>query len=394
MFAQVEPVCWLPDENSEVGVRVSVSMIAAAAVHAAVVATHAASSSAEATVATGTSGVRSFIATTVPSIVASVLPSGVTTTAVNAARVGSVTVPPAWDLLATFAGSLSGGLVAVRRKFDIMGVLTLAVVCGLGGGIIRDVLLQKVGIAALSDNRYLLVAVAAALVAFFFATMVRRLKTPIFYINAVSLGMFVVVGADKALRAGMTMMPAILLGVVTSVGGGVLRDLLSDEVPSILRPGALYSTAALVGSAVYVLSVSWLGVVKEFAAVFAIGLAIALRLLAVWRGWKGPVARDYTEALTNLPRRLLSFPVTLRGGRLGRRGARGGLLRASGRSAHEVEGHPRRRAAGAPDAALGQEGAQRRGGEEVAATVDETLHDRHRQRPAVELEHDEPAARP
>lgn len=274
--------------------------------HVAVAASRAATAAASSS-ATGGGGVTSFITTTVPSIIASVLPSGMTTTAANAARVGvAVTVPPAWDLLATFAGSLSGGLVAVRRKFDMVGVLILSVVCGMGGGIIRDVLLQKYGIAALKDNRYLLVAVAAAFVAFFFATVVSKLKTPILYIGAISLGLFVVVGADKALRAGMSVMPAILLGAITATGGGVLRDVLSDEVPSILRSGELYATAALLGSAAYVLSVSWLGVVKEFAALFAITFAIGLRLLAVWRGWQGPVPRDYSDAVLNLPRRVWS----------------------------------------------------------------------------------------
>jgi len=279
-------------------------MIAAAAVHAAVVATRTASAAAESSTTTGTGSVAAFVTTTVPSIVASVLPSGMTTNVANAARLAGVTVPPAWDLLATFGGAMSGGLVAVRRKFDIVGVLMMAVVCGMGGGMIRDVLLQKYGIAALSDNRYLLVAVGAALVAFFFASVVHKLKTPIFYVNAISLGLFVVVGADKALRAGLTLLPAILLGTITATGGGVVRDLLSDEVPSVMRPGALYATAALLGSSVYVLSVSWLGVVKEFAALFAITLAVVLRLVAVWRGWQGPVPRDYTDVVAGLPRRV------------------------------------------------------------------------------------------
>jgi uncharacterized membrane protein YeiH len=293
-------------------VRVDVSLIAATAVHAAVVASHTATAAAEASATTGTGGIASFITTTVPSLVASVLPSGVTTTAPNAARVGSVTVPVAWDLLATFAGGLSGGLSAVRRKFDIVGVLSLAIVSGMGGGMIRDVLLQKYGIAAFQDNRYLLVAVIAAFVAFFFATWVHRLKTPILYISAVSLGLFVVVGADKALHAGLTVLPAIMLGTITSTGGGVLRDLLSDEVPSILRPGTLNSTAALIGSAVYVLLVVWLGVVKEAAALVAISLAVALRLLGLWRGWQGPVPRDYSESVLAFPRRLARAAVGLR----------------------------------------------------------------------------------
>jgi uncharacterized membrane protein YeiH len=286
---------------------VAVSMIAAAAVHTAVLATQAATAAVAASAATGKSGVESFITTTVPSIIASVLPSGVTTTAPDAARVGvAVTVSPVWELLAVFAGALSGGLAAVRRKFDIVGVLTLSIVTGMGGGIIRDVLLQHYGIAAFHDNRYLFTALVAAAVVFFFSGMARGLRKPLLYVDAVSLGLFVVVGADKALRADLTILPAIMLGVITATGGSVVRDLLSDEVPVILQPGALYSTAALIGSTVFVLAVSWLGVVKEFAALFAIGLAVGLRLLAMWRGWKGPVPRDYTSVVAALPHRILS----------------------------------------------------------------------------------------
>jgi uncharacterized membrane protein YeiH len=258
--------------------------------------------------AEATGSVASFISTTVPSIVASILPSGVTTTARDAFGVGiAVTVPPVWELLAVFAGALSGGLTAVRHRFDLVGIITLAIVTGLGGGIIRDLLLQRFGIAAFQDNRYLFTALVAATLVFFFSGAVRRLSRPMAWVDAVSLGMFVVVGADKALRADLNILPAIMLGVITATGGSVLRDLLSDEVPAILRPGALYSLAAMAGSTVFVLAAVWLGVVKEFAALFAIALAVALRFLALWRGWQSPVARDYSEHLTGLPRRLLSF---------------------------------------------------------------------------------------
>lgn len=286
----------------------SVSILAAGAVQTAVVAAQAASAAAGSTITTGSGGVASFITTTVPSIVASILPSGVTTTAPDAFGVGiAVTVSPLWELLAVFAGGLSGGLAAVRRKFDLVGIITLAIVTGMGGGIIRDVLLQRYGIAALQDNRYLLVALLAAALVFFFSETVHKLAKPMTYIDAISLGLFVVVGADKALRADLDVLPAIMMGVITATGGSLLRDLLSGEVPAILQPGALYSLAAMVGSTVFVLAAVWLGVVKEFAAIFAITIAIALRFLAMWRGWQSPLARDYSHHLTGLPRRLLSF---------------------------------------------------------------------------------------
>lgn len=292
-----------------------VTMIAATAAHAATVATQTAGAALEATATTGTVG--SFITTTVPSIVASILPSGITTTTPNAFGVGvAVTVPPAWELLAVFAGALSGGLAAVRAKFDVVGIITLAIVTGMGGGIIRDMLLQRFGIAAFQDNRYLLTALVAAAIVFFFSGVARKLTKPMAYIDAVSLGLFVVVGADKALRADLTILPAIMLGVITATGGSVLRDLLSGEVPAILQPGALYTVAAIAGSTVFVLAAVWLDVVKEFAALFAITLAVALRFLAMWRGWQTPLARDYTEHLVAIPRRMLdTLPFRKRGRR-------------------------------------------------------------------------------
>jgi uncharacterized membrane protein YeiH len=270
--------------------------------------TASASNAASSAVASGTSPIASFITTTVPSLVASILPSGVTTTAPDAFGHGvAVAVPPAWELVAVFAGGLSGGLAAVRRKFDIAGIITLAIVTGLGGGIIRDLLLQRFGIAAFLDYRYLLTALVAATVVFFFAGTASRLTRPMAYIDAVSLGLFVVVGADKALRADLSILPAIMLGVITATGGSMLRDVLSREVPAVLQPGALYSVAAMVGSTVFVLATVWLGVLKEFAGFFAIAVAVALRFLAMWRGWQTREARDYSHHLTGLPRRLLSF---------------------------------------------------------------------------------------
>jgi len=287
----------------------TIPLLLAVASHPATsVITAAASNAASSAVATAPGGFTSFLTTTVPSIVASILPSGVTTTAPDAFGHGvAVAVPPAWELLAVFAGALSGGLTAVRKKFDIMGIITLAIVTGMGGGIIRDVLLQKYGIAAFQDNRYLLTALAAAVVAFFFAEFVGKLGRPMAYIDAISLGLFVVVGADKALRADLNILPAIMMGVITATGGSMLRDLLSDEVPVILQPGALYSVAAMVGSTIFVLATVWLGVVKEWAGLFAITLSVSLRFLAMWRGWQSPVARDYSHHLTGIQRRLLSF---------------------------------------------------------------------------------------
>ena len=152
---------------------------------------------------------------------------------------------PVWfEVAAIFAGALAGGMTAVRLRFDITGVMVLAVVNGLGGGIIRDTLLQDYGVFALDEPRALWAVLGAALVAMFFFSAARRLRPALAVIDAFSLALFCVVGADKALVAGLTVVPAIMLGTVTAIGGGMIRDVLCDREPEILRRGSLSATAA------------------------------------------------------------------------------------------------------------------------------------------------------
>jgi uncharacterized membrane protein YeiH len=240
------------------------------------------------------------VATALPQAIASVLPSVATTTAPVTAS--TVTIPAYLEVSAAFAGALAGALVGVERKFDAVGVTTLAIVAGLGGGIIRDVLLQKHGIYALENPRVLIATLAAALMAFFFFTAATRIRPVLFLIDSLSLGLFCVIGSDKALLAGLTIIPAILLGTITSVGGGVLRDLLTDDVPQVLRPGGLYAVASVTGATAYVLMVSWLDIVKPFAMVVVVVVVLGLRLLSERLGWSSPVPVDLTGHVVAAPR--------------------------------------------------------------------------------------------
>ncbi len=229
----------------------------------------------------------SIVTTVVPSLVASALPSGITTTAPVTATV--VRVPAFYEITAAFVGGLSGATHADERRMDISGMTILAIVNALGGGILRDVLLQKHGIAAFEHWYLLATALLAAAFGFFFSPVYRKLKGPFLYLDALSLGLFAVVGADKALSAGLTVIPAILLGVVTSVGGGMVRDVLCGETPQIMRPGTLSASAAVLGSAFYVFLVTYLNFVKPVAAAVAAATTLAIRILAVQRGWTTPM---------------------------------------------------------------------------------------------------------
>jgi uncharacterized membrane protein YeiH len=156
------------------------------------------------------------------------------------------------NLAGTFVFGLSGGLAAVRAKLDLFGVVVLAAVVGLAGGITRDVLIGTPP-ATFRDWRYLAAAAAAGVVCFFAGRTLERAERSIMVFDALGLGLFAVTGATKALQFGLGPVQAILLGTITGIGGGMLRDVLLREVPTVLREG-LYAIPALLGAAVLVIA--------------------------------------------------------------------------------------------------------------------------------------------
>jgi uncharacterized membrane protein YeiH len=176
------------------------------------------------------------------------------------------------DLLGTFAFALNGGLTAVRAAHvDVVGVVTLGMITAVGGGIIRDVLLGALPPATFVDWRYLAVAAAGGLIAFLFSRAISRFTRTIDVLDAAGLGLFAVTGAGKALELGVGPMQAIILGAVTGVGGGTLRDVLIRQIPSVLSSG-LYAIPALVGAALVVVAGS-VGVDQVLGAPVALGAA-------------------------------------------------------------------------------------------------------------------------
>jgi len=158
----------------------------------------------------------------------------------------------------------------------------------------------------------LVVVVVAALVAYFFLQIATRLGSSMVVIDALSLALFCIAGADKALIAGLGIAPAILMGVVTATGGGIMRDILCDTEPVVLRPGTFSATAALSGSSVFVFMVTWLNFTKPFAMLISALVTLVLRVGSLWRGWKSKEPRDLTDVVATMPRRLLSGAGRLR----------------------------------------------------------------------------------
>ena len=153
----------------------------------------------------------------------------------------------AMDLGATFVFAISGATRGVRRRLDLFGVLVVAWAAAVAGGIARDLLIGAVPPAAIADWRYLAAAVAAGLLGFFASDLIGRLKTPVLLFDAAGLCLFAVTGTQKALAYGLNPVMAAILGMITCIGGGVARDLLTLQVPTVLR-AELYAVAALAGA--------------------------------------------------------------------------------------------------------------------------------------------------
>src|SRR5437764_930988 len=161
----------------------------------------------------------------------------------------------ALDLTGTFAFAVNGGLTALRMAhLDIVGVVALGMITALGGGIIRDVMLDSLPPATFSDWRYLAVAAGGGLLPFLFGRHLERLNMPITLLDAAGLSLFAVTGASKALGLGLGPAQAIILGTITGVGGGTLRDVLIRQIPSVLSSG-LYAIPAMIGATATVLAI-------------------------------------------------------------------------------------------------------------------------------------------
>ena len=201
----------------------------------------------------------------------------------------TVTALALWlDLIGIFVFGISGAMLAVRRGLDAFGIAVLALAASLAGGLLRDVALGATPPAALADSRYLIAALASAAFTFFLHRQIERMTRPVMVLDALGLGLFAVAGCQKALAFGLQPLPAILLGVLTAVGGGVVRDILVTETPRILRE-EVYALAALIGATMIWFADSQ-GFDPLWSAIVSVLTVFAIRVVSVWRGWRAPKA--------------------------------------------------------------------------------------------------------
>jgi uncharacterized membrane protein YeiH len=197
------------------------------------------------------------------------------------------------DLFGVAVFAVSGSLAAGRKRMDVFGVIVLGLVTALGGGTIRDALLDSGPVFWVADPRYLLIAVFSSLLAFI---AVRSLSIPwraLLIFDAFGLAVFMAIGTDKALAMTNSPSVSIVMGVMTGVAGGMIRDVLSAEVPLILRK-EIYATAALCGSLVYVILIR-VGIPSIFCLILSAAVTLSIRLASIHWGFSLPVFKSKDE---------------------------------------------------------------------------------------------------
>jgi uncharacterized membrane protein YeiH len=201
-------------------------------------------------------------------------------------RVDAATLLATLDLCGTFVFALSGALAGIKHRFDLFGVLVLSFAAANSGGIIRDLLIGAVPPPGISDWRYIAVPVAAGLATLRWEPVIDRMRSSVLIFDAGGLALFAVAGTLKALHAQLGPVPAVLLGMLTGIGGGIVRDILTAEAPAVLR-GDVYAVAAMAGAAVVVAG-RMMHLPAVAVAIAGALLCFGLRFIAIHRGWQLP----------------------------------------------------------------------------------------------------------
>ncbi|MCA9834547.1 MAG: trimeric intracellular cation channel family protein [Thermomicrobiales bacterium] len=188
------------------------------------------------------------------------------------------------DIFGIFVGAATGALTGIKLRYDIMGIWFLALVTGLGGGIIRDTMLQIGPPLALTNPFYLPTVMAATIIVAIWGRHIGQLRKTITTLDAIALANFAVAGTLRSVDADLSYWAAVLLGIMTAVGGGIMRDMMIGTSPAIFHRAELYGLAAL-GSCLSVLLLYWLGLGRELTIVASVGVGVFLRLGSLRWGW-------------------------------------------------------------------------------------------------------------
>lgn len=210
-----------------------------------------------------------------------------------------LTIPFWFEMLATITGAISGSMSASRAQYDIFGTMVIAIIMGLFGGILRDILLQDYGIYAFQKPELIIACVITAFIVFYFGRLTTYLNPVIDIVDGLSVGMWAIISAGKGLSAGLGIVPAVVLGTVVSIGGGVMRDIMMNKQISAFRPGSLYGTAALLGTVVFAIMKSF-HILDDWSAIICLLLIMGIRFGSMAFGWHTTPAHDLTQTVTDV----------------------------------------------------------------------------------------------
>jgi len=191
------------------------------------------------------------------------------------------------ELLAIFVAALAGGLAGVRRSFDLFGVLTISWITALAGGVLRDVMIGSIPPVGIANWKFVTVALLGGIVAFFGYPRVRKMRRTIIVLDAFALGLFVLIGTTKGMQYDVGKLAAVMVGLMTGIAGGVIRDLFVGEVPLVLADRQFYAIPAMIGALLTALAWDY-GVLGTLTRVGIVVFIIGFRLLALRRHWSVP----------------------------------------------------------------------------------------------------------
>ena len=214
---------------------------------------------------------------------------------------------PYWlEFLAVMTGGLSGAMSAVRARYDVFGCAFIACVTGLGGGMMRDLLLQDYGIYAFQNPSMLVACVIASIIVFYFGRLATYLDPLVDLLDNLSVAAWCIIGSGKSMSAGLGIVPSIILGTLTAVGGGILRDVLMNRRPVSFQAGPIYGSAAIIGCTLYCL-LDTSNILPSINGMLCAGVVLTIRYAALAFGWRTKPARDYSDVVTHAVKKPFRF---------------------------------------------------------------------------------------
>jgi uncharacterized membrane protein YeiH len=209
-------------------------------------------------------------------------------------------LPIGFELAAVFLFAMTGALLAIEERYDFVGVFVLALLSAVGGGLVRDGFFLPQGLPlVLKDERYLYAVVLAASLCLVFGTHLNRFRQVFLLVDALGLGIYAVVGTERALDFGLKALPAAFVGLASAVGGGVLRDVLTRKETLLFKPGEFYVFAAAVGLAVFLGLRQWTQLPAQDAALWSIATTFLIRLASVSFKWQTKAATPVFGRITH-----------------------------------------------------------------------------------------------